>query len=127
MRFLIDECLSHSYVDALAVRGYPDAIHPIHVGLRGARDDTILARAIIDDRVIVTANAADYRKLLAATTIHPGAIIVEALDRDAAWRQLMIALAFIELQSNPDGYMVNRVLEISARDGLRPYELPSPA
>ena len=66
MKLLLDECLSHGYVAALATRGYPDAIHPIHVGLRRARDDQLLARAIADDRVLISANAKDYRQLLAA-------------------------------------------------------------
>ena len=43
MKFLVDECLSPTYVAELLRRGYPDAVHPMHIGLFGVRDDTILA------------------------------------------------------------------------------------
>ena len=81
VKFLLDECLSHLYIATLANRGYPDAIHPIHIGMRRSRDDQILARAIAEDRVLISANARDYRKLLRTTDIHPGAILVEGVDR----------------------------------------------
>ena len=64
VKFLLDECLSHRYVALFAERGYADAIHPIHIGMRRARDDEILARAVSDDRILISANARDYRKLL---------------------------------------------------------------
>ena len=65
MKLLVDECLSHSYVRRLADCGYPDAIHPIHVGMRRARDDQLATRALSEDRVIVSSNARDFRPLLA--------------------------------------------------------------
>lgn len=125
MKFLIDECLSHHYAQALADRGYPDTIHPIHVGLRGLRDVKIVERALFDDRVIVTVNGRDYRKLLAKMPLHPGAIIAEALDNELTWQLILAALAYIEIQTNPADYMVNRVVEVSLADGVRPYRLAS--
>ena len=68
-RFLIDECVSYEYVSGLADRGYPDAVHPNHVGRRGYRDDQIVAWALADDRIIITANAEDYRDLLAKESV----------------------------------------------------------
>ena len=50
-----------------------------------------------------------FSRLLANTPIHPGAILVESLEGPSAWRQLLIAIAFIELQPNPDDYMIKRV------------------
>ncbi len=124
MRFLVDECLSHLNVRWLAERGYPDAIHPIHVGMRGLRDDLIMARALAEDRIVITANRRDYVRLLAQMQVHPGVIIVEALERKATFRHILLALAFIELQPLPADYMVNRVIEVSANEGVRPYVLP---
>jgi predicted nuclease of predicted toxin-antitoxin system len=124
VRFLLDECLSHSYVADFVVRGYPDVIHPIHVGWRKARDDQLLARAIDDDRIIVSPNARDFRPLLTAATIHPGAIIVEQLPREPTLVQIFAAIAFIEQQPNPDLYMINRVIEVSRSAGVVAYELP---
>ena len=126
MKFLIDECLSPSYVRELSLAGYPDAIHPGFVGLAGSRDEHIVARAFADDRVIVTSNARDYRRILATVELHPGAILLEALNRDRTWHLLCAALAFIEAQPDPAAYMINRVIEVSTNDGVRLYELPSP-
>jgi predicted nuclease of predicted toxin-antitoxin system len=124
VKFIVDECLSHLLVRDLAAKGYADAVHPIHIGLCGVRDDTIVDRAIGEDRIIITANARDFRRLLAAVAIHPGAIIVDARGRTPAWQRIQAALAFIELQPNPADYMVNRVVEVSATLGVRPYQLP---
>ena len=125
MKFLLDECVPHEFVKRLAARGYPDAVHPIHIGLLGFRDDQIFRRAIDDDRIVITFNAEDFRKLLARVVVHPGAIMPEALEREPSWRLIEITLAFLELHPDPAGYMVNRVLEVSIRDGIRPYELPT--
>jgi predicted nuclease of predicted toxin-antitoxin system len=127
VRLLVDECLSHTYVRRLADRGYPDAIHPIHVGMRRSRDDQILARAMSDDRVIISSNAKHYRRLLAASNLHPGAMLVEQTDLETTWAQILLALDHIEQQPSPDDYMVNRVVEVSDADGVRAYELPRAA
>ena len=81
MKFLVDECLPHLLVENLKLYGFPDAVHPIHVGLRGASDGELLARAFAQDRIVITANAMDVRRLLAATPLHSGAIIIGQLER----------------------------------------------
>jgi predicted nuclease of predicted toxin-antitoxin system len=108
----------------MAGLGFPDTIHPIHVGLRGSRDDQIAARALADDRIIVSANARDFRKLLAAVVVHPGAILVEGGELESTWRQIHLALELIRLQPAPTDYMVNRVVEVSAAGGVNPFALP---
>ena len=108
----------------MAERGYPDSIHPIHIGMRRSRDDQILARAIADDRILISANARDDRKLLRTNEIHRGAILVEGVDRSVTWRQIELALSFIETQFAADNYMINRVVEVTRSDGVRPYMLP---
>ena len=90
-------------------------------------DDHIIVRRGLDqDRIIVTVNAVDYRRLLAKEPVHPGLILLPNGLRNRNWRLIEVALAFLELQIVPADYMVNRVLEVSADEGIRPYELPSP-
>ena len=125
MRFLVDECLSPHYVGRLAQRGYPDAIHPIHVGLLGTGDHQLVARAIHDDRIIVTANRADFRKLLSLEEVHSGAIIVANLEKEPTWQLILLSIVFVELQPRPADYMVNRVIEVSTAGGVQPYVLSS--
>jgi predicted nuclease of predicted toxin-antitoxin system len=125
VKFLVDECLSPRYVHELVRLGHPDTVHPIHIGLLGTRDDTILTRAFADDRILITANARDFRRLLAEMPIHPGAMIIEPLEFDLTWQQIVAALAFIELHPRPEDYMVNRVVEVSAVHGIVPYEIGS--
>jgi len=70
----------------LAVRlsgtGKHDAVHPLHLGRRGEPDHKVLQRCIDEDRVIVTQNARDFRRLVSGAEIHPGLIILPALDRE---------------------------------------------
>lgn len=127
MKFLVDEWLSPSYVRELRDAGYPDAVHPIHVGLCGRRDDEIAERALADDRIILTSNAADYRRILAGTPIHPGAAIVQPSNRDGTWLLIRIALGYLMLHSNPADYMINRIVEVASNGALDTYEAPSTA
>lgn len=126
MKFLLDECLSHAFAQRPANSGYPDSVHPIHLGLLMAEDHVIVRRALREDRVVITANADDFRTLLSRETVHPGLITLPNAEREDSWRLLQLALAFIELQPSPADYMVNRVIEVSADEGIRPYELPRP-
>lgn len=124
VKFLLDECLSHVFVQRLAVRGYPDAVHPIHLGLRSVDDHVILRRALAQDRIVVTANADDFRPLIAHEAIHPGLIALPNVEREHSWRLLESALVFIELQLNPLDYMINRLIEVSSTGEILACELP---
>ena len=123
MKFLVDECLSHLLVNDLAAHGFPDAIHPIHVGLLGARDDKVLTRAFAEDRILITANAKDFRRLLAAMSLHAGAIIIGQMERAAAWQSIAAALAFLKSQPDPAFYVVNRVIEVAIGGEISAYVL----
>ena len=80
--FLIDENLSPLLARHLRTAHGFDAVHVQELGLRGASDADILARAIADDRIIVTSNAEDFRRLGAGTPTHPGpAIMLDAVGR----------------------------------------------
>lgn len=63
MRLLIDEMFGERLGDLLEERGH-DVVHVRSVGLGGAPDDVVLARAIEEKRTLVTENAADFLPLL---------------------------------------------------------------
>ena len=63
MRFLLDEMYSERVAERLVEHGH-DALHVRGIGLRGAPDADVLARAADDGRTVVTENAADFLPLL---------------------------------------------------------------
>ena len=63
MRFLIDEALQDRVAQRLVDAGH-DATHVRAIGLRGATDDDVLARAADEDRVLVTTDT-DFGTILA--------------------------------------------------------------
>jgi len=80
--FLIDENLSPLLARHLRTGHGFDAVHVQDLGLRGASDADILARAIAEDRIIVTSNADDFRSLGARMPAHPGvAVMLDAVGR----------------------------------------------
>ncbi|MBI3517389.1 MAG: DUF5615 family PIN-like protein [Proteobacteria bacterium] len=95
VKLFIDECLSPELAIRLNASGQHDAVHPLHVGRRGEPDHRVLAWCIAEGRVIVTENARDFRKLIGRVELHPGLIILPAVDKEASWRLLQAALAFI--------------------------------
>ena len=124
MRLFIDECLSPALARHLNESGAHDAVHPRDYGRLGERDDQILARCLTEDRVIVTENAVDFRKLAARVDIHPGLIILPNVARDASLALLLAAIAHLESHGDPGDALVNHVLEVDADGRLRLYALP---
>jgi predicted nuclease of predicted toxin-antitoxin system len=112
VKLFIDECLSPQLALRLNATGRYDAVHPLHVGRRGEPDHRVLQRCIAEDRVIVTENARDFRRLVGKTELHPGLIILPAIDREGTWKLLESALAFIRGRGEPMSVMVNHVLEV---------------
>lgn len=124
LKLLLDECMPHAFAKRLAARGYPDCVHPIHVGLRRAPDHVIVRRALEQDRVVITANADDFRSLLAKEPIHPGLIAMPNAELEVLWTLLDLALLHIEWHVDPATYMINRVVAIRADRVIVDYELP---
>jgi len=112
VKLFIDECLSPQLATRLDRTGRHDAVHPLHVGRRGEPDHRILQRCIEEDRVIVTENARDFRRLVGGAELHPGLIILPALDREGTWLLLQAAIEYLERRGRPADLMVNHVLEI---------------
>jgi predicted nuclease of predicted toxin-antitoxin system len=88
VRFFIDECLSPQLAIRLNHAGRHDAVHPLHVGRRGAPDHSVLAWCIEEDRIMVTQNARDFRRLIGRTELHPGLIILPSVGREGTWTLL---------------------------------------
>jgi predicted nuclease of predicted toxin-antitoxin system len=118
VRLFIDECLSPALARLLNESGEHDAIHPLNVGRRGEPDHVVLRRCLSEDRVIVTENARDFRALLATIELHPGIIILPAIDRDGTWRLLIKVINFLTTRGDPMKIMVNCVIEIDLQESI---------
>lgn len=124
-RFFIDECLSPALARRMCDRGI-DAIHPLSAGWRGKRDDRVLQRCIDEDRIIVTQNARDFRRLIGRVEMHPGLVIFPSIDREGTWRLMELVLRELAKQRNGRDYMFNRVLEVGTDGSIRAYNVPPP-
>lgn len=113
MRVFVDECLSPAVAHHLAGMGY-DAICARDTGRTGERDDTVRDRCIAEDRVIVTHNIGDFRKLIGRVELHPGLILLNESSRAGSIAQMEQVLDYVAGRSgdDPAGWMVNRVVEV---------------
>lgn len=75
MKLFIDECLSPELARRINEGGEFEAIHPRDRGRLRDKDARVLQRCLEEDRVIVTENAIDFRKLIGNVELHPGMII----------------------------------------------------
>ena len=82
MKFLVDMALSPALAQWLAGQGH-DAVHASTIGLARAPDVDILARAVGDGRIVVTADL-DYPRLLALSSASNPAVI---LFRGGNWSE----------------------------------------
>lgn len=81
MKFLIDSMLPPGAAELLAAAGH-DAKTPVQLGAHNLSDDTLIALAAADQRVIVTENASDF----AAVTVCPVLLV-----RKSWWSQEALA------------------------------------
>jgi Domain of unknown function (DUF5615) len=82
LKFLIDSMLPPATADRLAAAGH-DATTPLRLGAHNLPDETLIALATADHRVIVTENAADF----AGVSVCPVLLV-----RKSWWPQGSLAL-----------------------------------
>jgi predicted nuclease of predicted toxin-antitoxin system len=108
VRFLVDECLSVELVTVAAEVGY-ETYHVAHVGKAGWKDWNVLRHACDNDLVLVTNNAADFRKLYAEESLHAGVVIlIPNVTADLQKRLFNHAVGKLIEHGEP----INHVLEV---------------
>jgi predicted nuclease of predicted toxin-antitoxin system len=108
VRFLIDECLSVELVTVAGEAGH-EAHHVAHVGRAGWKDWNVVHYARERDFVLVTNNAADFRKLYATEPLHAGLVIlIPNVDGEMQQRLFQRALEQLAIYGEP----INQVLEV---------------
>ena len=78
-RFLIDESLPRVVTRALLASGH-DVVDVRDAGLRGATDDSIAARALVDGRIVVSADLDFANALRFPPGSHPGIVVSRLSD-----------------------------------------------
>ena len=120
MRLFLDEWVSPRIATALNAEGRHVVEHPRDFGGLGEPDHQVLARCLDSDMVLVTHNARDFRALLRTTDIHPGLVILPAVDGLQSEALLRAAIDFLSsLHPDPMDTMVDHVLEVAADATMR--------
>jgi predicted nuclease of predicted toxin-antitoxin system len=123
---LVDECISPSLSRFLNAGGLHDAIHPRDRGRLRDPDHVVFARAVAEDRIVVTENAEDFRKLAGSVELHPGLIVLPSVARSEAQRLMKLVLHHLVDMSGdrPQDLLVNSVLTISMKGSISVNRLP---
>lgn len=121
VKLLLDENLSPRAAVDLRADGH-DAVHLRERGRLGIADPEVLELAFAEDRVLVTANVADFRRLAAARDLHAGIVLLldGGLRRDEQLEVLRRVL--VALEGGDD--LVNRLLTVALDGGFSIEELP---
>jgi predicted nuclease of predicted toxin-antitoxin system len=120
LKFLIDMPITPRTVEHLRHKGH-EAVHTSEIGLARAADIEILARALAEDRIVVTADL-DYPRLLALQQASgPGVILFRGASySDVEMLELLDrALAFA------DAIDLGRAITVIDRGKLRWRRLPT--
>ena len=90
----------------------------------GVDDHTVLELCIREDRIIVTANAADFRNLVSGVELHPGLIILPSANRATNIELMTSVITHLIANPDPANYMVNLVIEIDKDGNITEHGLP---
>lgn len=120
VKLLLDENLSPRVAVVLRSEGH-DIVHLRERGRLGIADADVLDLAFAEDRVLVTANVGDFRRLAAAREVHAGIVLLAdgGLRRD---EQCDLLRRVIGLLGDDD--LVNRALSVALDGRLSIEELP---
>lgn len=97
------------------------------MGRLGEPDHVVLLHCLTEDRVILTENAVDFRKLVSRQELHPGLILLPSVSRDLSFRLLIDTITHLALLGEPSDVTVNHVLEARDTGTCTLSSLPRPA
>ena len=118
MRFLVDECLTPLVAELLTAAGH-DAAHVVALGLGGHPDVEVMARAVADDRVLISADT-DFGELLALGGASVPSVILLRRHHEPASQAGAVIGAFPDIA---EALRSGAVVVITA-DRVRIRELP---
>jgi predicted nuclease of predicted toxin-antitoxin system len=119
VRFLVDECLSSRMAEILTAAGH-DAVHAIERNLAGQPDEAVLAVAVAESRVLVSADT-DFGEILARSQgTTPSVILFRRADRRAE-SLTAVLLANLELVA---AELDKGAFVVITQDRLRIRDLP---
>jgi predicted nuclease of predicted toxin-antitoxin system len=122
IQFLIDECLTPKRVEVANRFGYA-AHHVQYRQWKSRKDDALLAVIRAEDLTIVTNNWKDFEPMLRREEVHPGAIVLPNVPRQAQIAGFELALLAITAVDPPLD-MVNTVIDVAESGEVRVYPLP---
>lgn len=122
VKLLLDENLSPWAAAILRSDGH-DVVHLRERGRLGVADADVLELAFTEDRILVTANVADFRKLAAARELHAGIVLLAdgGLRRD---EQVEVLRRVMAVLGGTDD-LVNRALSVDLDGGFSIEQLPA--
>lgn len=82
----------------------------------------MLDKAFAEDRILVTANVGDFRKLAAASELHAGIVAIQDGGLNRAEQLEVLRRVALALDGEAD--LVNRILTVALDSGLTIEELP---
>ena len=111
MKFLIDECLSPELAAIEREQGF-HSMHVTWIGLKSKSDREIVHHAVEDDWVLVTNNAADFKRLVGRQEVHAGLVCINVAPglMKLEVQKLLFSQA---LEQVAGGDSINTVVEIT--------------
>lgn len=110
MKLLLDENLSPWVAQVLRREDLLDVTCVRDRGKVGASDPDVLDLAFAEDRILVTANVGDFRRLARAREVHPGIVLLEEGDLGRADQLARIRSAIARIREEPD--VVNKLVTL---------------
>jgi predicted nuclease of predicted toxin-antitoxin system len=123
VKLLLDENLSPWVAQRLAREDHLDACGVRDRGMLNVPDHGVIELAYREDRIFVTSNVADFRKLARARELHPGIVLIEegSLSRQEQLDRVRIAIQRIRDESD----VVNKLVTVWP-DGSTTVEVVPP-